>query len=75
MGELLSYLIESENGFDALVHELGLLLEASPIQGHQFLVEVHTKEVKVVLEVNVLGFPQRDGADGAHCTGQGERAR
>lgn len=70
IGIFIAYLVQFENCFDALVHELGLLLKTPAVQGHQLLVEVHTEEVKVVLEVNVLRFSQRDGADGADWRGE-----
>lgn len=66
----IAYLVQFENCFDAFMHELGLLLKTPAVQCHQLLVEVHAEEVEVVLEVNVLRFSQRDGADGADWRGE-----
>ena len=63
-----------ENCFNAFVYKLGLLLEASTVQRHQFFIEVDTKEVEGVLEVNVFRFPKCYGADRTNCRVKEKRA-
>ena len=68
---IISYLIELENCFNAFMHKLGLLLKTSTIQCHQFFIEIHAKEVKVVFEVNVFGFSKCNRTNRTNCRGKG----
>lgn len=53
-----SYLVESQDGLDALMQKAGLSEQASPVQRDQLLVEVDGEHVEVDVPLQTLGLPQ-----------------
>lgn len=50
-------LIELQNGLNALVQEMRLLEQAAAVQGHQLLVKVHSKDIKMETSLHVFSLP------------------